>query len=317
MKNLLFCSSLVVLTLNINAQTVIDIDGNIYNTVNIGAQTWMKENLRTTKYNDNTSITHVPDNSAWDGLSTLGYCWYNNDQDSIGKIYGALYNWYAVSTTTNGGKNICPSGWHVPTDEEWKQLEMLLGMSQADADNTGRRGTIEGGKLKESGTTHWFDPNTGGTNESDFTALPGGYRHSLGNFYVLGSNGYWWSSTEASECCAWGRNLVYNKGSIERSNNNRTAGFSLRCMKDNNTSTSFTPNSEEEIIYPNPAYEKIYLNLIDNLKGSINIFDIQGKQVLFKHIDSDPIDISNLKNGLYIMKLVKSDGIIINKFLKE
>jgi uncharacterized protein (TIGR02145 family) len=216
---------------NDNIKTVTDIDGNVYNTVTIGTQIWLKENLKTTKYDDNTLIPLVTESSAWDDLTTLAYCWYDNDIDNK-STYGALYNWYAVSRSTNGDKNICPSGWHVPTDDEWKQLEITLGMSQNDANNTGNRGTIEGGKLKEAGTTHWSDPNTGGTDESGFSALPGGYRHSLGNFYVMGSNGSWWSSTEVEECCAWGRDLAYNGSSIERYDYNKTAGFSVRCLKD-------------------------------------------------------------------------------------
>jgi len=138
-----------------------DIDGNVYNTITIGTQIWMKENLKTTKYNDGSSIPLVTDNTAWINLSTPGYCWYNNDAATYKSAYGAMYNWYTVNT----GK-ICPPNWHVPTDTQWETLITYLGGK-----------IIAGGKMKETGTAHWTSPNIGATNETGFTALPGGYRH--------------------------------------------------------------------------------------------------------------------------------------------
>ncbi len=296
---------MVVLTLNTIAQTVTDVDGNIYNTVTISTQTWLKENLKTTKYDDNTSIPLVTENSAWNTLVTLGYCWYNNDIENK-STYGALYNWYAVSRTTNGDKNICPSGWHVPTDAEWTTLNDFLGDS-----------SVAGGKLKETGTSHWKDPNSNATNEYGFTALPGGFRGTDGTFYDLNEWGNWWSSTPYDDYQSWLRWLSYEDGILGRGYYSDPSGMSVRCLQDNNTSITITLNSSEIIIFPNPAYEKIYISHIDNLNGSINIFDIQGKQVIDKNIDSDPVDISYLKPGLYILKFVKSDKIIINKFIKK
>jgi len=305
MKNYLFCSALVVLTINTIAQTVTDVDENIYNTVIIGTQTWMKENLKTTKFNDSASIPFVTEDSAWIALTTLGYCWYNNDIDNK-STYGALYNWYAVSRTTNGDKNICPSGWHVPTDDEWITFNDFLGGS-----------AVAGGKLKETGTSHWKDPNSNATNEYGFTALPGGFRGTDGIYYDLNEWGNWWSSTPYDDYQAWLRWLNYEDGILGRGYYSEPSGISVRCLKDNNTSSTITLNSSEIIIFPNPAYEKIYISPIDNLNGSINIFDIQGKQVINKNIDSNPVDISYLIPGLYILKFVKSDNIIINKFIKE
>lgn len=162
--------------------TVTDSDGNVYNTVTIGTQVWMAENLRTTKYKDNTAIPLVTDNTAWTNLSTPGYCWYNNDAATNKSTYGALYNWYTVNT----GK-LCPTGWHVPTDAEWSTLTTCLG-------GVG----VAGGKLKEAGTSHWMSPNVGATNETGFTALPSGYRYAGGTFEYNGLGGWWWSSTESS-----------------------------------------------------------------------------------------------------------------------
>jgi len=169
--------------------TVTDIDGNVYKTVKIGNQWWMAENLKVTRYRNGDPIPNITDNHTWVDLSTGAYCNYNNDISNVA-TYGRLYNWYAVDES----RNIAPAGWHVPTDDEWKQLEIYLGMSPTEADETHWRGTDEGGKLKETGTTHWYSPNTGATNESGFTALPGGYRVS-GGFSSLGFGAYFWSST--------------------------------------------------------------------------------------------------------------------------
>ena len=126
-----------------SATIVTDIDGNVYQTVIIGDQEWTAENLKVTKYRDGTSITNVTDSSSWRALTTEAYCIYNNNASNEGETYGALYNWYAVVDS----RNIAPEGWHVPTDSEWKELEMYLGMSQSEADQIHWHGTNEGSKL--------------------------------------------------------------------------------------------------------------------------------------------------------------------------
>jgi len=205
---------------------VTDVDGNTYSSIKIGTQVWLAENLKTTKYNDGSKITLVTDNNSWANLFTEAYCWYNNDQLTYGNTYGALYNWYAVNT----GK-LCPTGWHVPSDDEWKTLEINLGMTQAEANIHGSRGTDEGGKLKETGTMHWNSPNTGATNESGFTALPGGYRIT-GSFF---NNGYWgiWhtTSTELISDNGWTREMFHNQAKIWRRNGGKDGGFSVRCLR--------------------------------------------------------------------------------------
>ena len=129
-------------------------------------------------------------------------------------------------------RNIAPEGWHVPSDAELKQLEMYLGMSQAEADYEGMRGTDEGGKLKEVGIIHWNPPNTGAVNESGFTALPGGYRFTLGGFYNMGYNALFWSSTEYSSSRVWFRILYHDSSQISRDYTHKPYGFSVRCVKD-------------------------------------------------------------------------------------
>lgn len=151
-------------------------DGYEYSVVQIGDQLWMAENLRATIFNDGTNIPLITDNTAWCGLTTPGYCWYNNDLNNK-SVYGALYNYYTVQT----GK-LCPDGWHLPTSGEWLTLANYLG-GRSEA----------GGKLKETGTIHWAEPNTGATNETGFTGLPGGFRSQVsGAFYWINLRSEWW-----------------------------------------------------------------------------------------------------------------------------
>jgi uncharacterized protein (TIGR02145 family) len=192
--------------------SIYDSEGNKYRTIQIGTQTWMAENLKSTKLNDGTDIPFVPDVAIWSGLTTPGYCWFNND--SVG--YGALYNWYTLNT----GK-LCPEGWHVPADEEWTVLTDYLGGK-----------SVAGGKLREAGTTHWQSPNAGATNESGFTGLPAGYRSYGGSFNNFKNYGFWWSSTEWSSSAAWYRDVYYGYNSVDRSNSNKKSGANIRCVKD-------------------------------------------------------------------------------------
>jgi len=204
-------------TLQGSGNTVTDIEGNVYNTVTIGTQVWMIENLKTTKYRNSDTIANVTGNSAWASTSTGAYCNYNNNVNSS-ITYGRLYNWYAV----NDNRNIAPVGWHVPTDSDWTTLTTYLGGEG-----------VAGGKLKESGTTHWQSPNTGATNETGFTALPGGDRlFSTGVFYDKGVYGFYWSSTTKDASTAWVRALDYGYSNVSRSNNAKSNGFSVRCIKD-------------------------------------------------------------------------------------
>jgi uncharacterized protein (TIGR02145 family) len=210
--------------------TVADIDGNIYRTIKIGNQWWLAENLKVTHYRNGDGITYAPDPSAWANLTVGGYSAYDNSQNNAA-TYGMLYNWYAV----NDPRGLAPAGWHVPSDAEWKQLEMYLGMNQAEADRAGSRGTDEGGKLKESGTTHWASPNVGANNESGFSALAGGSRGSGGDFYDFGEYASFQSSSSSSEFGldeSWCRHLFYANSRIHRYHYSKTYGWSVRCVKD-------------------------------------------------------------------------------------
>jgi len=222
------------------SSSVTDIDGNVYGTVAIGDQVWMKENLKTTHYQNGDPIPNVADNTQWNGLSTGARCYYGNDSAANALTYGAMYNFFSVADS----RQICPSGWHVPSDAEWKELEIYIGMSQVDADNTGYRGTDEGGKLKEDGLTHWNTPNTGATNETGFTALPGGCRTPDGSFASVGDGINFWSSTEYNSNNPWYRGLYYSNSQIARYNHNeKYYGFSVRCVNNEEIITDIDGNS--------------------------------------------------------------------------
>jgi uncharacterized protein (TIGR02145 family) len=208
-------------------ESISDIDGNNYNIRAIGSQIWMIENLRTTKYNDGSSIPNVIENAAWIGLKSAAYCWYNNDEATYKNTFGALYNWYTVKT----GK-LCPAGWHVPSDTEWHQLALYLDPKAVIPITGITESIIAGDKLKEAGITHWASPNTGATNETGFTALPAGYRYSLtGDTWGRGALTYWWSSTNIADH-SWSRRLDNSISDISREYTSNRAGISVRCIKD-------------------------------------------------------------------------------------
>jgi len=194
------------------AATTVTYNGYTYKTVVIGTQTWFAENLRTEKYNDGTSPTYITDNTLWVNTTVGAYCSYNNDAN-MKTTYGYLYNWYAVNT----GK-LCPAGWHVPSDTEWTQLIDYLG------------GELVAGDKMKSNIGWSLVMRT--TNESGFSALAGGYRDTVGTFGAVGDVGVFWSSTQYDAAYAWERDLVYGHANAYRSNNGKTSGFSVRCLRD-------------------------------------------------------------------------------------
>jgi uncharacterized protein (TIGR02145 family) len=196
---------------------VTDADGNYYNTVKIGTQTWMAENLKTTKYNDSTDIPLVT--TTWTGLTTPAYCWYNNVEATYKSTYGALYSWYVVDTASNGNKNVCPVGWHVPSDAEWISLAEYLGGV-----------FVAGGKLKEVGITHWNEPNIAATDEIGFTALPGGSHYSS-TFQFIGNMGEFWTSEQPSPYVK-NRSINNDYSNLISGSVFQDYGFSIRCLKD-------------------------------------------------------------------------------------
>jgi uncharacterized protein (TIGR02145 family) len=208
--------------------TVMDIDGNVYKTIKIGNQWWMAENLKVTHYRNGSPIQaaaydpngdlipNVSDNAAWSVLTTGAYCDYDNNSAN-GDIYGHLYNYYALVDS----REIAPIGWHVPTDGEWQTLINFLGGDAA-----------AGGGLKEVGTAHWIDPNTGATDQVGFTALPAGYRLIQGEFRRLGESTLIWSSTEDDSQFAWYRGLFNSTTQVNHLCDSKKIGMSVRCVRD-------------------------------------------------------------------------------------
>jgi uncharacterized protein (TIGR02145 family) len=216
---------LVHLNPNLTYGSVTDIDGNSYATIQIGTQTWMAENLRTTKYCNGDPIPNVTDGDEWSNLTTGAWSQYNNNtQYEI--PYGKLYNWYAVDDS----RNVCPCGWHVSTDAEWSTL---IGYLDSSADLNiiiGIQSTTAGGKMKSSGTQYWQTPNTGATNESGFSGLPSGIR--VGGFSNVGRLGRWWSSSESSTYFADVCELYYESGYVWTLYYDKPWGLSVRCLMD-------------------------------------------------------------------------------------
>lgn len=210
--------------------TMTDQDGNVYKTVKIGDQWWMAENLKVKHYRNGDSIPNVSDGTEWINLSTGAYCALLNNESNA-DIYGYLYNWYAV----NDSRNIFPEGWHVPTDEEWKKLEMFLGMSKSEADDNFWRGTNEGSRLAGNASL-WPDgdlKNNTTFGISGFSALPGGSRYyGTGYFSDIGDRAYFWSNTEISTSHCWGRDLRFSTSKVWRVWNSKLYGFSVRLVRD-------------------------------------------------------------------------------------
>ena len=207
---------------SLNYGSVMDIDGNTYKTIQIGSQTWMAENLKTTRFNNDTEIPLVTSGTGWNVLTTPGYCWYSNDNYISRITYGALYNWFTVVAG-----NLCPAGWHVSTDDDWEMMVSFLGGVPEHFQR----------KLKETGTTHWY-LNTPGqlhdaTNSCGFTALPGGLRGGNGNFAQIRSEGHWWTSDEFDATNSHSRSLYFYDVGGSSEYYPKFIGFSVRCVKYN------------------------------------------------------------------------------------
>ena len=309
----------LALALNSYCQTpgsgVTDIDGNRYNSVIIGTQEWMKENLNVSKYTDGTPIPQVTNGNTWANLTTGAWCYYNNNSAN-GAIYGKLYNWYAVvgiydaQSLVNPSlrKQLAPIGWHVSQSQN-EQIILFQALGSVDV----------GSKLKEAGTAHWISPNTGATNSSGFTGLPGGYRYQ-DNFLFLGTIGYWFGASETSA------NNIQFQGGLALQNDwtnaslltgNKSDGYSVRCI--NNTvlnNQSYNTNSFK--IYPNPAKDQITIDLGTNSNTSgwyYKIVNTLGQEVLNGVLNSQQniIELNNIKGqGVYFVKIYDGSNSLLD-----
>ena len=300
-KEILFLAVFSMFSIMSRAQTVTDIDGNVYDTVHIGTQIWLRPNLKVTHYLNGDPIPNVTDSALWYNLTTGAYCDYNNDSANA-DVYGKLYNWYAI----NDSLGIAPLGCHVPTFEDWDTLQIYLGYD-----------LVAGGKLKEIGTAHWMAPNTGASDEYDFTALPGGQRADSiysGTFSEITQQGYWWSSSEMDTVYPWAVNISYNsKGFTNWAASTRKSGFSIRLMGDVSMNSYEINKGELFDIYPNPARELLVVRyqLLAGLKVCITIADITGKEIYKTYVTAPgsirdqriEINTGDFKAGVYLVRL--------------
>lgn len=306
-KTLLWLTVMALLTFRSQAQVVTDYDGNVYDTVHIGTQIWTVPNLKVTHYRNGDPIPNVTDSAQWYNLFSGAYCNYDNDTNNA-IDYGRLYNWYAVQDP----RGIAPLGWHVPTFEDWDTLQIFLGYD-----------LVAGGKLKEMGTAHWMSPNTGASDEYDFTALPGGQRADSiysGTFAEITQQGYWWSSSEMDTTYPWGVNISYNsEGFTNWAASTRRSGFSIRLISDVPLNINIIDKSELFNIYPNPAIDRIIITNAYDQKASMSIYNMAGSVLMQQELtgNKNTIDISSLAPGMYLIKLFNAEWTVYKKLMKK
>ena len=276
-----------------------DVDGNSYKTVFIGTQQWMAENLKTSKYNDGTSIQknkQINENNKEEIAS-----WYDYNEDSVKSAkFGHLYNWHVVNKTTNGNRNICPKGWHVPADKDWTILSNFLGGE-----------SIAGIKMKEPNTSNWISSNNENANASLFSSLPSGCLNPNNSYDNIGLNSFFWSSTEYFSNFAWGRSLDYTKGIFSRVDGVKEMGLSIRCV----SSKTLKPEIiNEDSITSIPAHieQSNFAPPKEEIKLGPNIKDIEGhpyKTVFIgnQHWMADNLNTSKYNDGTKIQNLTNRD----------
>ncbi|NOU47182.1 MAG: T9SS type A sorting domain-containing protein [Bacteroidales bacterium] len=303
-KAILLLSVLVFSLVRNQAQTVTDYDGNVYDTVTIGTQVWMKQNLHVTHYNNGIPIPTVTDFSIWSTLTTGARCYYNNDSATYDSIYGALYNWYSVVDENL----ICPTAWHVPTNTEWQEVEAYLGGAM-----------IAGGKMKEAGTTHWKSPNTGATNSTGFTGLPGGARDPGIDYRTMTENGLWWTAKSYNGTMAWSVYMWYLFAGIDHNPTDKNFGASIRCIKDAETGLGEINKLEKVKLYPNPAKAVVTIENPYNQQLEIHIYNILADCVLHACFDGlvNEIDIRSLSKGTYEVIIICKEGTTRRTLIKQ
>lgn len=279
----------------VSAQEMVDIDGNVYNTVVIGEQTWMQSNLK---------VLHYPDGSA------ISEVWAYDDNEEFVATYGRLYSWNGAMhySTEEGAQGACPDGWHIPTDTEWDQLATFLGGT-----------SVAGGKMKEAGTDHWNPPNSGATNESGFTALPAGEYDDV-HYWLLHEYAVMWSSTQTSSTFCRYRYLAYDDAILHSYNYFKDFRYSVRCIQNVNTATEDTGDHSFNIS-PNPVGEIMHFDGFPASDHSfqVQIFSLTGSLLLKQeiHPDNPSLNISGLPTGMYLLYVGSEYHLFISKILKR
>ncbi len=289
----------------VRAQTVTDIDGNIYNTITLGTQTWMQENLKTTHYNNGIAIPTTLLDTYND--STVKYQWFYNQDTTNLNTYGRLYSWYSLVSN----EEVCPIGWHVPSQAEWLYVSNLLGGD-----------SLAGYQMKDTGTAHWLNTESAVSNASGFTGLPGGFRGNSIVFLGLNTIANFWSATP------WGSNsfpraYCYNlqaaSGALLESVAVANCGLSVRCVKNNSTGTGNSLPVEFVRIFPDPAADEINILFKETGVYTVTVYNSMGALVLQKQLtdQSNQVAISFLPDGIYLVKINGNGFAVVRKILKN
>ncbi len=303
----LFCV-LTLLGMHLRAQSVADIEGNIYTIVQIGRQYWLQENLRVTQFGDGSPIetTNPASLNICTEKSPL-YQWAYDDNLNNVAAYGRLYTWYTIADS----RKLCPLGWHVPNNADWNTLSTFLGGP-----------STAGGPLKEAGTAHWQTPNTGATNSTGFSAVLGGHRMCTGGFMSLNSNAFYWSSTPNGTDYGWSWKLFYADPYLQSDSvyGYKNYGFSIRCISDTLATSLPEPKSDAYLhCSPNPATEEFVVDADLGDDMVLNILDVTGATVLVQPLKRGTaiLDISGLASGVYLVIVSGSNGVLQRRLMVE
>lgn len=309
-SSLLLIITVLLPSWSASAQTITDIDGNTYATINIGPQVWMAENLNTTRFRNGGYIQNAIPNITWTNLIlSPGRCYPNNDSVNT-HPYGALYNFYAVTSSSE----LCPVGWHVPSDSEWNMMSYFLD-NTVDTNFAGATGTgtVIGNILKDTGTTYWDVGNTG-TNSSGFAARGGGYRTSGGSYNGFLTFAYFWTSSFAPQSKGWIRSIGFNDPGINRFVADRLFGANVRCVQDSLVTSSTGSELERSVfVYPNPTNDRITVFCSECRGAVLTLTDGSGRKVkeLTVHGNETQLDISGLRPGIHVINL--TDGTNVHR----
>ncbi len=297
-----------------------DQQGNNYKTILIGSQEWMAENLYSSIYRNGDPINNITGNTQWQNATSGAWCHFNNDSQ-FECPYGKLYNWYAVADS----RNLCPTGWHIPTDSEWNILIQHLD-SMYSPNATASQSDSAGGKIKTSGFAFWSPSTDTSSNSSGFSGLPAGNRSSIGVFSNLYAYANWWSASVNIDN-SWYRSVRYYNNDIYRFSTNRSSGFSVRCLKDQSSGNRIHHNEslQKYNLYPNPTSNNINLiiNSTTEATASITINDMLGRvmqtetEELITGTNTFTYNISNFAAGLYFIRISNGTETTTLKMVKE